>query len=141
MFKIFYLEIHEKVRKLCTNYESPIGFWLAEKFIVFCTKPNEFETVLTAPETPDRGQVASVLENIVGGPALFTSRGDVWKTHRKLLSQTMRYSIINSYYPIFNENMKLLTNRLAEKVDQGPFNIYDYLEVCTLDMITGNYIE
>lgn len=50
-------------------------FWLFQKFIVFLTKPQHLEFVMNAPETSDRGQVSSIIDDIIGLPGLFTSRG------------------------------------------------------------------
>ena len=48
----------------------------------------------------------------------------------------MHYSIINSYYPIFNKCMAALVKRLEQQEENVEFNVYEYLERSTLEMIS-----
>lgn len=114
---------------------------------------------MTSKECAGRGQVSSIIVDAVEGEGLFTIRGrgtylhtneyliiyffnklvvnlgDGWTHHRKCLNPTMHYTIINSYYPVFNRCIKKLIDQLNEQVNQPHFDIYDYLDKCTLTMI------
>lgn len=65
--------------------------------------------------------------------------GNEWKTHRKLLNPTVQnYNFLTTLYPMFNENIRILINRLEAKCDSNEFDIYEFIESCTLDIIAGN---
>ncbi|XP_037050456.1 probable cytochrome P450 313a4 isoform X1 [Bradysia coprophila] len=123
---------------LMKQYKSttPIRFWLAGHFILYFANPEDVETIMTSPHSLDKGTIYKLIHFMSGGDGLFTMGGEGWKKHRKLLNPTVQnYNILNSFYPKFNKNMKLMTELLEEKVGQGVVDIYHSLEACTLDMI------
>lgn len=61
-----------------------------------------------------------------------------WKMHRKLLNPTIQnFNILNSFYPTFNRNMRIMIDRMQERCGQGEFDAYGPMEACSLDMICG----
>lgn len=113
-------------------------FWLFQKFIVFLTDPAHLEYVMNAPQTADRGQVSSIIDDIIGRPGLFTSRGAEWRHHRKCLNPAMHFRVVNTYYPVFNRRMQELVGRIGGRADEGvEFDVFDYLDRTTLCMICG----
>lgn len=79
MFNYIHIsEIHKNVESLWLTYGSPMRFWLFQKFIVFVTNPRHMEIIMNGALTADRGQVSSIIDDIVGRPGLFTSRGECY---------------------------------------------------------------
>lgn len=109
-----------------------------QKFIVFLTQPRHMEFVMNAAQTADRGQVSTIIDDIIGRPGLFTSRGDEWRHHRRCLNPTMHFKVVNEYYPIFNKWMQDLVERLAARANDGSsFDMFQYLDRATFCMICG----
>lgn len=47
---------------------------------------------------------------------------------------------MQSFEPIFNENIKILLEILEKEVGNGYFDIGSYLRLCTLDMVCGTFL-
>lgn len=70
--------------------------------------------------------------------SIFFCKGSEWKHHRKLLNPTIQhFKVLNSFYPIFNFHMAELVRKLESRIDAEQFNIYTFLEECSLNMICG----
>lgn len=64
----------------------------------------------------------------------------MWKLHRKLLNHTVQnYNILNSFYPVFNKNVKELVLILNEHVGKESIDMYTFLEACSFDTVCGKY--
>lgn len=86
----------------------------------------------------DKGNVYKIVGNSMGGTGLITSSGTEWKVHRKLLNPTIQnFKILNSFYPTFNRNMRVLVERLEKYTSAETFDAYRMMEACSLDMICG----
>lgn len=69
---------------------------------------------------------------------LFRScEADEWRFHRKSLNPSFNYNVVKSFYPIFNEKIRIMVNTLKRHVDAEPFNIQEKLQACAMDMICG----
>ncbi|GAB6019209.1 hypothetical protein CHUAL_014000 [Chamberlinius hualienensis] len=69
------------------------------------------------------------------GQGLLTSSGQRWKSHRKLLTPSFHFRILDNFVPIFNEQSAILVKKLKEKAGKDLFNVYPYITLCTLDII------
>lgn len=58
-----------------------------------------------------------------------------WKEHRRFLNPCFSLKILQSYMPIFNTEVKTLIKRLELNVDKEAFNLYDYMDALTLDVV------
>lgn len=58
-----------------------------------------------------------------------------WKDHRKFLNPCFSLKILQSYMPIFNTEVKTLVGRLQQNIDGDAFNMYDYMDAATLDVV------
>lgn len=46
---------------------------------------------MNSPKTADRGQVSSIIDDIIGRPGLFTSRGELHNTTKLFMTHTRIY--------------------------------------------------
>ncbi|KAJ6641744.1 putative cytochrome P450, partial [Pseudolycoriella hygida] len=127
--------ISNLVRKL----GAPVGFWLGTRFLIYFDDPNDAEIIINSPNSMDKGGVYKYVQEMIGGPGLFTSGGDYWKMHRRLLNPTVQNTkILNSFYPTMNKCLRILVENLQDKDPNKTINIYDLIEVCTFDMFAKN---
>ena len=57
----------------------------------------------------------------------------MWKVHRKLLNSSFNLRILQSFFPIFNDNADILMNKISENTDT--FDIGPYFSRFSLDSI------
>lgn len=71
------------------------------------------------------------------GDGLLTSTGEKWKSHRKILTPSFHYSILEEFVQTFDKASKVLVQKLEKEVEnKNPsVDIYKYLTLCTLDII------
>lgn len=70
------------------------------------------------------------------GEGLLTSVGDKWQSHRKIITPTFHFSILENFCDTFAEKCEILVSKLAEHADTGnTFNVYPYVTRAALDII------
>lgn len=68
-----------------------------------------------------------------------TISGQRWHTHRKLITPTFHFKILENFFDVFVEKSNKLVDLLKANSDGKSFNIYPLITNCTLDMICGKY--
>jgi cytochrome P450 len=63
--------------------------------------------------------------------------GDKWQEHRKILTPTFHFKILEEYVQVFNSNSQVLVQKLQECVGQPFVDINSLITMCTLDIICG----
>lgn len=70
------------------------------------------------------------------GDGLLISCGEKWQKHRKIITPTFHFSILEKYFDVFSEKSTILVERLNEHCGTGvPFDIYAYITRAALDII------
>ncbi|XP_037041977.1 cytochrome P450 4C1-like [Bradysia coprophila] len=71
------------------------------------------------------------------GEGLLTSTGDKWHKHRKIITPTFHFSILESFCEVFAEKSKILVERLSHHADtDAPINIHTFVTRAALDIIS-----
>lgn len=89
------------------------------------------------------------------GEGLLTSKGKIplikfplpeidylgahWYRHRKLITPTFHFKILEHFQEVFQEKARLLVAKLSPKADGGVFDIYPFITHCALDIICGKF--
>lgn len=74
------------------------------------------------------------------GTGLLTSKGAKWHKHRKMITPTFHFKILESFIEVFNDNCLILLEKLKLKSEtQEVFDIHPYITLCALDIINGKY--
>lgn len=55
----------------------------------------------------------------------------------QILTPAFHFKILDDFLDVFNEQSVVLTNKLENEVDNGSFNIFPYVTLCTLDIVCG----
>lgn len=70
------------------------------------------------------------------GEGLLTSAGDKWFTHRKMITPTFHFSILESFCEVFAEKSATLVTKLEKYANtKKVFDIYPYITKAALDII------
>ncbi|KAJ6637457.1 putative cytochrome P450, partial [Pseudolycoriella hygida] len=114
------------------NCEKPIGCWLGTKFLIFVDNPRDIETVLTSPNCV-RDEMYQYIKDTIGYDGIFTSEGEVWRKHRRLVSPSFSEKVVMSYVKIFARLSRDLIKNLRKMLNKEPFDIRRYISDFTLD--------
>ena len=69
--------------------------------------------------------------------AFHSSTGDKWQTRRKMLTPSFHFRILNDFLQVFNEQAKIMADRLESRVGKGTFDMTQHITLCALDIICG----
>lgn len=70
------------------------------------------------------------------GDGLLISSGEQWKKHRKIITPTFHFAILERFFDTFSEKSKILVEQLNGHCGTGiPFDIYTYVTKAALDII------
>jgi cytochrome P450 family 4 len=60
-----------------------------------------------------------------------------WQTHRKIITPTFHFKILENFLEVFSEKSEILIRKLQKEVGSQSFDIYPYINRCMLDIICG----
>ena len=70
------------------------------------------------------------------GEGLLTSTGPKWFKHRKIITPTFHFSVLDNFCTVFGENCKVLVDQLSKISDTGKaVNVYPFITRVALDII------
>jgi cytochrome P450 family 4 len=69
------------------------------------------------------------------------STGHKWHTHRKMITPTFHFNILQKFVEVFSEKSQVLVNKLQKEVGSQSFNIYPYITKCALDVVGGKTVK
>lgn len=161
IFLIPFPGLLELLNSVVASYPRPLmRYWLGPKLYVLIRKPEDMQTVLNAPECLNRDDVYKYVTNLAGNglvalPGNYRDQCikniyffkilillisvETWKEHRKYLNPTFSLKILQSYMPIFNKESHTLTNRLKDFIRKPAFDIYRFMDACTLDIVCRKF--
>ncbi|KRT82236.1 cytochrome P450, partial [Oryctes borbonicus] len=97
-------------------------------------KPEHLEIVMNNSIHITKGLNYNQLHSWLG-QGLLTSTGPKWFQHRKLITPTFHFKILENFMTIFVEKTGILLKILDAKANVGSFNIYTDITHCALDII------
>ncbi|GAB0099521.1 hypothetical protein DMENIID0001_153930 [Sergentomyia squamirostris] len=127
-------DLFNSMRTFFRNYKTPARFWIGSSLFVCVTKPEDVQVILNSMECIDRYSSDHLSKN-VPARGLLTLRGHQWKVHRKLLNPTFNLKTLQSYMPIFNNQINVLVSRLSGVNSAISTDIHDYTSPLALDSI------
>ena len=100
--------------------------------------PETVEPILSSPKTVDKHFIYMLLNSWLGN-GLVTSPKDVWTRHRKLLTASFHFKILESSLPVLNEHANVLMKKLRRQITSDPDHIISDLrpimQLVALDVI------
>ncbi|XP_069681253.1 cytochrome P450 4C1-like [Periplaneta americana] len=119
---------------LMMKYKPLFKGWLGP-FPGICTShPDYVEALLNNAKMIDKALPYKFLHPWLG-TGLLTSTGTKWHSHRKLITPSFHFKILENFVPIFAKNCDILVNKLKKEVGGEVFDIYPYISACALDII------
>jgi cytochrome P450 family 4 len=96
-----------------------------------------FQPILNSQRHIEKNNLYNVLLPWLGNGLLLSS-GQKWFNKRKTITPTFHFKILEQFVEVFNQKGDILIDKLSKKGDDGEeFNIYNYITLFALDVISG----
>ncbi|XP_063238472.1 cytochrome P450 4C1-like [Bacillus rossius redtenbacheri] len=122
-----------------------MGERIKEFYPIWCTwagpypevnliKAEHIEKILSGTKHTEKSFLYTFLYPWLG-TGLLTSSGNKWHTHRKIITPTFHFKILDNFMEVFSEKSEILVDKLQGKADGKTFDIFPYITRCALDII------
>jgi len=108
--------------------------WLGTRPYILVTSPQFLEQIMASSKHIDKSSEYIYLRPWLG-TGLLTSGGKKWHTRRKILTPAFHFKILDDFIEVFREQSDVLVERLEAEVGGDGFNLFQYITLCTLDII------
>uniref|UniRef100_A0AAY3ZVX5 Cytochrome P450 4V2 n=1 Tax=Denticeps clupeoides TaxID=299321 RepID=A0AAY3ZVX5_9TELE len=108
--------------------------WIGPVPFIILFHAETIETILNNPVHIDKAYAYKFLHPWLG-TGLLTSTGNKWRQRRKMLTPTFHFSILTEFLEVMNEQAEVLVEKLEKQVGKGPFNCFNHITLCALDII------
>ncbi|EEB15503.1 cytochrome P-450, putative [Pediculus humanus corporis] len=127
-----FLENSMKRRK---KFGPIFKMWFGRNPSVFLSRAKEIEVVIKGTKHMEKSFVYKFVQPWLG-TGLLTAHGKKWASHRKLITPSFHFTVLQSFIEIFQENSNILINKLNKMADTNEvIDIYQYITLCLLDII------
>lgn len=128
-------DFFEVIRKEALQYPYISRFWLGSNPEVTIRKAEYVDKVIGSSKNLEKSPGYDFLAPWLG-EGLLLSKGAKWHKHRKIITPTFHYGILENFCDIFAEKSTILIDKLEMHCGTGePFDIYKYITRVTLDII------
>lgn len=128
--ELFYV-IDERTRK----YPEIHRIWTGLRPEVRISKPEYVEAVIGASKHMEKSRGYDFLFEWLG-EGLLTSKGERWFKHRKLITPTFHFNILDGFCDVFSEQGAIMAQRLDPYADTGKaVDIFPFVTKAALDII------
>ncbi|XP_073830965.1 cytochrome P450 4s3 [Musca autumnalis] len=121
----------EELRK---KHGRTFRIWFGKDLMVFFTDPEDVKQLLGNNNLLYKSGNYKILHPWLG-KGLLTNGGDAWHTRRKFLTPAFHFRILSEFKEPMEENCRILSRRLDEKLNGEAFDIYPYITLFALDVI------
>uniref|UniRef100_A0A2M4DLR0 Putative cytochrome n=1 Tax=Anopheles darlingi TaxID=43151 RepID=A0A2M4DLR0_ANODA len=123
------------VGRLVQKYGKRYRLWLGTQLLIVVTEPKDVEALLSSPKYIDKSVEYDFVRHWLG-EGLLTSSGRKWHTHRKVITPTFHFKILEQFVQIFDEQSNIFANALKPYAESGKsFDIFLPVTLCALDVI------
>ncbi|KAH9501550.1 Cytochrome P450 4V2 [Dermatophagoides farinae] len=140
-YKLVIINLMSSVTGYTNVYQKTKLFriWISWEPLVFVWHPDTVEKILSNNFLLEKSTQYRFLHPWLG-TGLLTSDGQKWRTRRKMLVPAFHFKILHDFIPVFNEQSKILIERLRYVARQKCSNctivdIVPIITACTLDII------
>ncbi|XP_053600232.1 cytochrome P450 4d2-like isoform X1 [Plodia interpunctella] len=123
------------MKELADKFGNVYSIYLSS-FRYFMVLDSHFtEGLLSSSEFIEKGRSYNFLKPWLGS-GLLTAKGQRWKTHRKFLTPTLHFNILQNFVPVFCKNENILAKKLMKLADGRAIDIFPIIALAALDNVT-----
>ncbi|XP_049809205.1 cytochrome P450 4C1-like [Schistocerca nitens] len=127
----------EHFRELHRRYGDVFRFYAGPKLIVVVTRPADAKRLLVGVKMRGRDAYAVTPLLPFTGNGLITSKGNIWKEHRRLIEPTFHSELMKDFMQQFNEGAEFVCKHLAAAAGTE-YDITRMLIHATLAVVTAS---
>ncbi|KAK7863476.1 hypothetical protein R5R35_010512 [Gryllus longicercus] len=116
------------------KYKPLYRAWIGPIAEIHLTLPEHVEVIMSTPKFLQKSHAYKFLHPWLG-EGLLTSTGGKWHTHRKMITPTFHFKILDGFLDVFVEKSEILTKKLMAVAGGDSFDVYPYITHCALDII------
>ncbi|XP_071538563.1 cytochrome P450 4C1-like [Panulirus ornatus] len=117
-----------------SEYGEVARIWIGQNPVCFLSSARAVEVILRSQRHLDKSINYRFLHPWLG-KSLLTSSGSHWQSRRKLLTPAFHFKILEEFVGVMNNQGSKLAQKLRRKADGTPFNIYNDIVLCVLDIL------
>lgn len=116
-------------------YGNTVVTWgLFHDVNIMTKEPKDVEMILSSNKTLTKSEEYSFMVPWLG-TGLLVSDKKKWQSRRKIITPTFHFNILEQFMAVFNKQSDMLVKKLKGHDNRKDFNVYDYVTLCTLDII------
>ncbi|XP_059061878.1 uncharacterized protein LOC131854754 [Achroia grisella] len=115
------------------KYGNVIRGWLGTRLFIFLTRAEDVEVILSSQEHIDKSSEYDLFQQWLGGGILI-SKGEKWRSDRKMIAPTFHMNVLKSFVSVFNEKSKDLVEQLRSEVGKT-FDIHDNISATSVNIL------
>lgn len=100
-----------------SKYSPIYREWGGPVAVIHLTRPEHVELILNSSKHITKSLVYKFLHPWLG-TGLLTSTGAKWHSHRKMITPTFHFKILDMFVDVFVEKCQILVDKLADKLEQ-----------------------
>ncbi|KAK7861806.1 hypothetical protein R5R35_000574 [Gryllus longicercus] len=128
----FFYVIHDITMTYWPRYRS----WYGPTPEINFSEADDIEIILRSSVNIKKGMLYHFLHPWLG-TGLLTSSGQKWHLHRKLITPTFHFKILETFQEVFTDKSRILVEKLNKEVgNKKGFDVYPYITRCALDIIS-----
>ncbi|XP_069699698.1 cytochrome P450 4C1-like [Periplaneta americana] len=128
-------EVVKVVIDIANKYKPLFRTWIGGRFAeINIMEPEHLEVIMSSSKHIEKSFGYEFMKPWIG-TGLLTSTGQKWHTHRKMITPTFHFKILESFVEVFAEKSEILVDKLQKEVGSQGFDVYPYITKCALDII------
>lgn len=136
-FGAFVLLYHEFLANCHVFLKEGIHrFWVGWIPFVVLYSPETIEPILKSNTLIAKADLYRVIEPWIG-QGLLTSKGNKWRSRRKIITPAFHFRMLNDFLPIVNRSASTLIMKLTKIKYSCLFDVNSPISQCTLDTISS----
>ena len=121
--------------QLFKTYGQNIRFWMCSSPVVAMTRPEDVEIILSNTKNVYKPLHYYRMLEYFFGRGLITLVGDEWRRHRKAITPSFHFGVLERYVDIFLERAEELNKELAKFSGGGAFDVFPLVGACSNETI------
>ncbi|XP_077504617.1 cytochrome P450 4C1-like [Amblyomma americanum] len=117
-----------------TSKEGIFHFWIGMQPFVVLHAAHTVEPLLSSSVNLSKTGQYHFLGPVLG-EGLLTSTGTKWRSRRKLLTPAFHFRVLDSCVAIFNEQARVLVQKIRESEHMDFVDLFPMMTHCTLDVL------